>query len=54
MPGKVPSTGMTVCGNSSLSEWVAQGHDHGTTLHPTPTDDALVAMGRELLGIAAE
>ena len=49
-----PGGKLTVCGNSSLSEWVAQGHDHGTTLHPMPTDDALIAMGRDLLGIAAE
>ncbi len=43
---------LQVCGNSSLTEWVAQGHDKGSTLHGMPSDDVLIAMGRELLNIA--
>ena len=43
---------LQVCGNSSLTEWVAQGHDKGSTLHDMPSDDVLIAMGRELLNIA--
>ena len=40
-----------VCGNRSLTEWVSQGHDEGTTLHAVPSDDILIAMGRDLLNI---
>ena len=40
-----------VCGNHTLTQWVAAGHDKGTSRHDMPSDDALVAMGRELLGI---
>jgi hypothetical protein len=33
-----------VCGVASLTDWVAAGHDKGSSLHATPTDDALVAI----------
>ena len=46
-----PGGKLAVCGAKSLTDWVAQGHDKGSSLHGMPTDDALVAMGRELLGI---
>ena len=46
-----PGGKMSVCGGKPLDQWVAAGHDHGTTLHSLPTDDALVAMGKQLLGI---
>lgn len=42
---------MSVCGGVPLAQWVKQGHDKGTTIGHTPADDALVAMGRKLLGI---
>jgi hypothetical protein len=34
-----------------LTDWVAQGHDHGTTVHPMPTDDEVMEAARKLLGM---
>lgn len=42
---------LSVCGGVPLDQWVAQGHDQGTTLHALPSDEELVAMGRALLGM---
>jgi hypothetical protein len=40
----------TVC---PLQEWVAQGHDRGTTLAGLPPDGDVVAAARRLLGMPA-
>jgi len=45
-----PGSKLDVCGHHPLNEWVASGHDAGTTLAATPDDNAIIAMGRELLG----
>merc|ERR1712150_294093 len=34
----------TVCG-TTLKNWVAQGHDHGTTIQKWPTNEAVIKMG---------
>ena len=34
-----------------FAKWQAEGHDRLSTLHDLPTDNALIAMGRALLGI---
>jgi hypothetical protein len=41
-----------VCGGKvALAEWVAQGHDKGSTTAKWPADDKLVQWSRELLGM---
>ena len=37
----------------NLSDWVAQGHDHGSTSAKWPTDDHLVGWAKAILGIKA-
>eukprot|EP00937_MAST-01D_sp_MAST-1D-sp2_P005490 g5490.t1 len=37
--------------STTLSQWVKQGHDQGTTISKWPTDDALVAMGKRTLAM---
>ena len=46
---------ISVCHGHPLDQWVKAGHDKGSSMHPTPSDAAVVAMGRALLqiGIAA-
>ena len=34
-----------------LSEWVQAGHDRGTTVRPLPSDEAVFAAARALLGM---
>ena len=46
-----PSGELKVCGATSLTAWVAAGHDRGSSLHTLPTDDEVIEMGRNLLGI---
>jgi len=41
---------LNVCG-TTLSQWVAGGHDHGTTIAKWPTDEILVQAGKQVLGI---
>ena len=43
---------LQVCG-SSFKAYQAQGHDEGSTLAKWPSDDALVAMGKKVLGMSA-
>ena len=45
-----PSGNITACG-MSLAQWLAEGHDIGTTIRILPNDKTLVAMGRTLLGL---
>eukprot|EP01047_Picozoa_sp_COSAG01_P017812 COSAG01_NODE_951_length_12498_cov_30.544018_8_plen_127_part_00 len=41
-----------VCNNSlTLEEWVARGHDHGSTSQSWPTNAEVTAWGRALLGM---
>jgi len=40
---------MEVCG-TTLKNWVAQGHDHGTTIQKWPTDEELIKMGLAAIG----
>jgi len=42
----------TVCGKD-LKDYVAEGHDHGSTVAKWPADAALVAMGKKVLGMSA-
>ena len=35
-----------------LEEWVARGHDVGTTLSDLPSDSEIIAAGRQLLGLS--
>lgn len=42
---------MDVCG-TTLSKWVAAGHDEGTTMAKWPSDEALVAWGKQVLNVA--
>ena len=46
-----PSATLSVCGNVPLTQWVARGHDPGTSLHGLPADDELVSVGARLLNI---
>ena len=46
-----PGGALKVCGAPSLTEWVRQGHDHGSSLHSLPSDDELIEKGRSLLGV---
>ena len=46
-----PGGELNVCGNVPLTQWVAKGHDPGTSLHVLPTDEDLVAAGIRLLNI---
>lgn len=41
---------LNVC-NMTLHQWVAGGHDVGTTVSAWPTDADLIAWSRELLGM---
>jgi hypothetical protein len=43
-------TVMSACGKP-LQQWVAEGHDNGTTLGPLPHDNEIIAAARILLGI---
>jgi hypothetical protein len=45
--GKATEAGKTV------AQWQALGHDQGTVVAAMPSDDALVEMARELLGMPA-
>jgi hypothetical protein len=38
-------------GGMTLAQWQAQGHDLGTTAGTLPTDAAVLAMGRAVLGV---
>ena len=44
------SGSLDVCG-TSLQKWVAAGHDKGSSVSKWPTDSALVAMGKKVLGM---
>lgn len=35
-----------------LSDWIAVGHDQGTTIRPIPRDKDVIAAGRHLLGMS--
>ena len=41
---------MEVCG-TTLTRWVAEGHDDGTSIAKWPSDADVVAWGRRLLGL---
>jgi hypothetical protein len=43
---------LSVCGGVPLNQWVKEGHDNGSSVHVLPSDDTLVSMGRDLLGIS--
>jgi len=49
----IPGGNISVCGGVPLDEWVKEGHDKGSSMHPMPTDEALIAMARKLIGIKA-
>ena len=34
-----------------LTEWLAEGHDPGTTVRPVPADDEVMEAARKLLGM---
>lgn len=42
-----------VCYNVTLEEWVARGHDRGSTSWPWPAASEVTAWGRALLGLPA-
>ena len=44
----VPSGNLTVCG-MSFSKWQSKGNDPGTKIYGLPTDDEIIAMGKEKL-----
>jgi len=46
----IKNASLNVCG-TTLQKWVAAGHDNGTTIHDLPSDEALVQMGKDLLGM---
>lgn len=46
-----PSGNISVCGGVPLANWVASGHDNGTSIESLPSDAAIVQMGRLLLGV---
>ena len=41
---------VTECG-MTLAEWQAKGNDKGTTAAPLPSDDYLIALSKQLLGM---
>jgi hypothetical protein len=44
-----PTKGCTL--SCTLDQWLAQGHDPGTTVGPLPQDEVVIAAARVLLGI---
>jgi hypothetical protein len=44
------SGNLTVC-KTSFKSYVAAGHDKGSTLGVWPSDDAVVSMGKKVLGM---
>ena len=40
-----------VCGGGTVQQWLSQGHDRGTTLHPLPSTTQVVASARAILGL---
>ena len=41
---------LQVCG-MDFDKYQAEGHDKGTTLAPWPSNDAVVTMGKKVLGM---
>lgn len=40
-----------VCNHTDLRKWIAEGHDPGTTVGKWPSNDAIIAQVKAILGM---